>query len=63
MEKESIKMDRIAARIPAECKIYIQEMAWKNRTTIAAYLTRIIEADMLKNPDWKDSLDELNVER
>ena len=35
-------------------------MAWRNRTNITQYITRLIEADMEAHPEWKDSLDELN---
>ena len=42
---------RFNAKLPMECKDYLQEMAWRNRTTITEYLTRLILADMDAHPD------------
>lgn len=54
------KYYRFNAKLPMECKDYLQEMAWRNRTTITEYLTRLITADMEAHPDWRDTLDILN---
>ena len=51
---------RFNAKMPIECKDYLQEMAWRNRTTITDYLTRLILADMEAHPNWRDTLDVLN---
>lgn len=51
---------RFNAKLPMECKDYLQEMAWRNRTTITDYLTRLILVDMEAHPDWRDTLDILN---
>ena len=51
---------RFNAKLPIECKAYLQEMAWRNRTTITEYLTRLILADMEAHPNWRDTLDALN---
>lgn len=51
---------RFNAKLPMECKDYLQEMAWRNRTTITEYLTRLILADMEAHPDWRETLDILN---
>ena len=51
---------RFNAKLPMECKDYLQEMAWRNRTTITEYLTRLILADMEAHPNWRDTLDALN---
>lgn len=51
---------RFNAKLPMECKDYLQEMAWRNRTTITDYLTRLILADMEAHPNWRDALDALN---
>ena len=51
---------RFNAKLPMECKDYLQEMAWRNRSTITEYLTRLILADMKEHPDWRDTLDILN---
>ena len=51
---------RFNAKMPMECKDYLQEMAWRNRTTITEYLSRLILADMEAHPEWRDTLDVLN---
>lgn len=51
---------RFNAKMPIECKEYLQEMAWRNRTSITDYLIRIIETDMKAHPEWKDTIDILN---
>lgn len=51
---------RFNAKLPMECKDYLQEMAWRNRTTITEYLTRLIMADMEAHPEWRNTLDILN---
>ena len=51
---------RFNAKLPIECKDYLQEIAWRNRTTITEYLTRLIMADMEAHPEWRETLDILN---
>lgn len=51
---------RFNANIPMEAKDYLQEMAWRNRTSITDYLNRIILKDMEAHPEWKDTIDILN---
>lgn len=51
---------RFNAKLPAECKDFLQEMAWRNRITITEYLTRIILAEMEAHPEWKETIDTLN---
>lgn len=51
---------RFNLKVPIEYKDYLQEMAWKQRTTITAYLSELIRADMEAHPDWADGLDGLN---
>lgn len=51
---------RFNLKLPMECKDYLQEMAWRNRTTITEYLARLIQADMDAHPEWKDTIDILN---
>ena len=48
---------RFNAKMPMECKDYLQEMAWRNRTTITEYLTRLILADMKAHPEWREMPD------
>ena len=51
---------RFNAKMPIEYKDYLQEMAWRQRTTITEYLNKLIAADMEAHPDWRDTLDILN---
>lgn len=59
-QTEQKKEYRFNLKLPIECKDYLQEMAWRNRTTITDYLTRIILADKDAHPEWKDTFDTLN---
>lgn len=54
---------RFNAKFPLECKDYLQEMAWRNRTSITEYVTRLILADMEAHPEWKETIDVLNMSR
>lgn len=57
---------RFNAKLPIECKDYLQEMAWRatvrehRNVTITEYLTRVIRADMDAHPEWKETVDALN---
>lgn len=51
---------RFNAKMPMEYKDYLQEMAWRNRTTITDYLNTLIAADMEAHPEWRETLDILN---
>lgn len=57
---ENKKPTTITVKIPEECKTYLNEIVWQNRTTLTAYITKLIEEDMEKHPDWKKSLDALS---
>ena len=37
---------RFSLKLPVVCEGYLKEMAWRNRTTITEYLTRLVQADM-----------------
>ena len=52
---------RFNAALPMECKDYLQEMAWRNRTSITEYISRLVLADMEAHPEWKDTIDILNT--
>lgn len=52
---------RFNAKLPAECKDFLQEMAWRSRCTITEYLSRLVLADMEAHPEWKDTIDTLNT--
>lgn len=54
---------RFNMRLPAEYQQYLAEMAWRNRTTITAYMTDLVKADMEAHPEWRDSLDILNTKK
>ena len=51
---------RFNLKLPIECKDFLQEMAWRNRTTITGYLVRLVRADMNAHPEWKETVDSLN---
>ena len=57
------KWYRFNMRIPVEYQEYLAEIAWRNRTTITAYLTELVKADMEAHPEWRDSLDILNTKK
>lgn len=52
---------RFNAKMPMEYKDYLQEMAWRNRTTITEYLSNLVAKDMEAHPEWRDTLDTLNT--
>lgn len=54
------KWYRFNMKLPAECQAYLQEMAWRNRTTITQYMADMVMADMAAHPEWRDSLDATN---
>lgn len=51
---------RFNAKFPGIFKQYLQEMSWRNRTSITQYVANLITADMEAHPEWKDTLDILN---
>ena len=51
---------RFNLKLPIECKDFLQEMAWRNRTTITEYLAQLVRADMDAHPEWMDGIDHLN---
>jgi hypothetical protein len=59
MEKKA----SFSTRIPEEQKTYLNEMAWRTRSNVSAYLTKLIAEDMAKHPEWKESVDELNTDK
>lgn len=52
---------RFNIRFPEEYRMYLQEMAWRNRTDITQYINRLIAEDMEKHPEWKETIDVLNI--
>ena len=55
------KLVDLKTRVTEEQKTYINEMAWRSRTTVTAYMQALIAEDMQKNPNWRESLDALNT--
>lgn len=51
---------RFNLKLPIECKDFLQEMAWRNRTTITEYLAQLVRSDMDAHPEWMDGIDQLN---
>lgn len=59
-EEERQEYYRFNLKLPLEYKEYLQEMAWRSRESITAYLTGLVAADMEQHPEWRDTVDELN---
>ena len=59
-QDQPAKWYRFNMKLPAECQAYLQEMAWRNRTTITQYMADMVMADMAAHPEWRDSLDATN---
>lgn len=51
---------RFTARMPGICGVYLNEKAYKDRSTITAEIQKLVEADMKKHPEIIAGLDELN---
>lgn len=60
---------RFNAKMPAICGTFLQEMAWRKsleehkRVTITEYLIRLVTADMEAHPEWKETVDVLNISK
>ena len=54
------ELSRLNLKLPTEIKDFLQEMAWRNRTTITEYLAQLVRADMDAHPEWMDGIDQLN---
>lgn len=59
MENKKKKV-QFATRIEPDQMKYLNEMAWRNRTSVSEYVIAMINEDMEKHPDWRKTLDELN---
>lgn len=59
-EEKKQEYYRFNLKLPLEQKEYLQEMAWRSRESITAYLTALVAADMERHPEWRDTVDELN---
>lgn len=51
--EENKELCRLNLKFLMEYKEYLQEMGWRNRTSLTGYLTKLIRADMEKHPDWR----------
>ena len=52
---------RFSLKLPIEHKAYLQEMSWRSRTSITDYLARLVQEDMERHPEWRDTIDILNT--
>lgn len=59
-KEEKQEYYRLNLKLPMEQKEYLQEMAWRSRESITAYLTALVAADMERHPEWRETIDELN---
>lgn len=59
-ENQEPQYYRFSLKLPPECGDYLREMAWRNRTTITDYLTRVVLADKEAHPEWRETFDILN---
>lgn len=59
METES-KTYKITMRTTDENRMYLQEISWRNKTSVTQYINDLIEADKAKHPEWKETIDVLN---
>lgn len=57
------KYYRFNAKMPYQFHDYLQEMAWRNRTTVTEYVNKLIQADMDAHPEWTDTIDILNTSK
>ena len=55
------KYYRFNAKLPMECKDYLQEIAWRNRVTITEYICRLIEEDAERNQDVFQEVNQQNT--
>ncbi len=51
--EENKELCRLNLKFLMEYKEYLQEMGWRNRTSLTGYLIKLIRADMEKHPDWR----------
>ena len=54
------ELSRLNLKLPTEIKDFLQEMAWRNRTSLTGYLVRLVRADMDAHPEWTETVDSLN---
>lgn len=53
------KLVLLSIRVTPEQREYLNEMAWRNRTSLKDYVTELIQEDMEKNPNWKQGIDKV----
>ena len=51
---------RLNLKLPTEIKDFLQEMAWRNRTSLTGYLVRLVRADMDAHPEWTETIDSIS---
>ena len=63
VRKPAPKEYRFTARMPGEYGVYLNEKAYRERTTVTAIIQQLIKADMEAHPEIMDGLDELNAQQ
>lgn len=61
--KPAPKEYRFTARMPGEYGVYLNEKAYRERTTVTAIIQQLIRADMEAHPEIMEGLDELNAQQ
>lgn len=59
--KDAPEEYRFTARMPGLYGLYLNEKAWRTRSSITAVLQELVKADMEKHPEILEALDELNA--
>ena len=62
VRKPAPKEYRFTARMPGEYGVYLNEKAYRERTTVTAIIQQLIKADMEAHPEIMEGLDELNAQ-
>lgn len=63
VRKPAPKEYRFTARMPGEFGVYLNEKAYRERTTVTAIIQQLIKADMEAHPEIMEGLDELNAQQ
>lgn len=63
VRKPAPKEYRFTARMPGEYGVYLNEKAYRERTTVTAIIQQLIKADIEAHPEIMEGLDELNAQQ
>lgn len=61
IKQQEKKYYRFNAKLPIEYKDYLQEMAWRKRSTVTAILQDLVRQDMEKHPEVIANLNTSNA--